>query len=170
MHWPFARPTAADTTSATPAAESPALKPRSQSSGLTKISAAPAPASDIMSSPGYWNSMPDISPPGMPFWTTPMAKDTCVDVGPGMHCPRESSSLNTVGDIHRFASTKTFSKRPMCAAGPPNAVQPMSTKLQKMSLYEAFTRGCSCFSGSSVVSTLTWAAMVTCRSLPDKFN
>ena len=134
MHWPRAKPTAAETTSATPAAERPAERPLSQSSGLTKISAAPAPASDIMSSPGYWKSMPDMSPPGMPFWTTPMANDTCVDVGPGMHCPKESSSLKTVIDIHRLVSTKTFWKMPMCAAGPPNAVHPIKTKLQKMSL------------------------------------
>ena len=81
--------------------------------------------------------MPDMSPPGMPFCVTPMANDTCVDVGPGMHCPSDNNSLNTVELIHFFVSTKTFSKMPMCAAGPPNAVQPMSTKEKKMSLYVA---------------------------------
>ena len=75
----------------------------------------------------------------MPFCVTPMANETWVDVGPGMHCPRLNSSLNTVSDIHRFPSTNAFWKMPMCAAGPPNAVQPISTNEWKMSLNEALT-------------------------------
>ena len=38
----------------------------------------------------------------MPCWVTPMAKDTCVEVGPGMHWPSDRSSLNTVVDIQRL--------------------------------------------------------------------
>jgi hypothetical protein len=49
----------------------------------------------IIIAPGYWKRIPDNSPPRMPFFTTPMAKDICVDVGPGMHWPRASSSMNT---------------------------------------------------------------------------
>ena len=42
-------------------------------------------------------------------------------------------------------STNAFWKMPMCAAGPPNAVQPMSTNEKKMSLYVAWT---SCEGGA----------------------
>jgi hypothetical protein len=76
LHCPTASPTAALTTSATPAALKPALIPRSHPSGFTNTSAAPAPARLIIIKPGYWNSMPDNSPPGMPFWVTPIAKLT----------------------------------------------------------------------------------------------
>jgi hypothetical protein len=56
-------------------------------------------------------------------------------VGPGMHWPKLNNSAKMVLEIHFLPSTKTFWKMPMCAAGPPNAVQPINMNARKMSPY-----------------------------------
>ena len=43
-----------------------------------------------------------------PLCTTPMAKDTWVEVGPGRHCDKPSSSRKTADDSHLSFSTKTY--------------------------------------------------------------
>ncbi len=46
-------------------------------------------------------------PPVVPFCVTPMAKDTWVEVGPGMHWHSASSSRKTVEVSHFNFSTNT---------------------------------------------------------------
>lgn len=53
------------------------IKSECSRAGLLSTSAAPAPSPAMMKAPGYWNSRPDSRPPGTPFFTAPMANDTC---------------------------------------------------------------------------------------------
>jgi len=92
-----------------------------------------SPKTVIMIAPGYWKRQPLRRPPRTPFFVVPMANDICVELGPGMHWQTAKSSVKTSADIHCICSTKSFWKSPTCAAGPPNAVQPISTKLLAMS-------------------------------------
>ena len=55
----------------------------------------------------------------MPRFTTPIANDIWVEVGPGRHWHRASNSRKTDELIHLRRSTITFWKMPMWAAGPP---------------------------------------------------
>lgn len=50
---------------------------------------------------------PDSRPPDRPFFSTPMAKAIWVEVGPGMHCPNISSSVNTRWVVQCSFSTKS---------------------------------------------------------------
>ncbi len=53
------------------------------------------------------NGSPVMRPPVTPLCTTPMAKETWVEVGPGRHWDRPSSSRKTADDSHLSFSTKT---------------------------------------------------------------
>eukprot|EP00962_Isochrysis_galbana_P023194 scaffold6969_cov122-Isochrysis_galbana.AAC.5 len=55
-----------------------------------------------------------------------MAVAICVDVGPGIACPSDMSSMKRCSSSHFFfPSTNVLRKRPMCACGPPNAMNPI---------------------------------------------
>src|ERR1700722_20086977 len=66
--------------------------------------------------------------PSHPARLYPSAMATCVELGPGsrLHAPIRSRNCSRL--IHARRSTASRSIRPMCAAGPPNAVSPRRRK------------------------------------------
>jgi len=50
----------------------------------------------------------DTRPPSHPARLMPRAQAICVDVGPGMACPRLMSSRKRCSSSQRFSSTKVF--------------------------------------------------------------
>mmetsp|Transcript_95603 Transcript_95603/g.247202 ORF Transcript_95603/g.247202 Transcript_95603/m.247202 type:complete len:210 (+) Transcript_95603:998-1627(+) len=158
LHALLHRPTVADATRATPLAFRPPTRPASQSLSLITLALAQLcavrPKIVIMMAPGYWKRMPLRRPPNTPFLVVPMANDICVELGPGMHWQTAKSSVKTAADIQPICSTKSFWKSPTCAAGPPNAVQPISTKFLAMSPKPTTTSGFSS-APSSLATTMT---------------
>eukprot|EP00961_Rhodomonas_salina_P003003 41175-Rhodomonas_salina.1 len=74
-----------------------------------------------------------------------MEMRTCVEEGPGKHCPSAKSSMKTEEDSHLSCEQKTVWNIPMCAAGPPKAVQPSGANCRMISPKLASTHPSSCF-------------------------
>mmetsp|Transcript_32632 Transcript_32632/g.104182 ORF Transcript_32632/g.104182 Transcript_32632/m.104182 type:complete len:279 (+) Transcript_32632:1053-1889(+) len=84
------------------------------------------PTPSCTPNPTQSNSQNDIRPPSTPAREMPMAVAICVDVGPGIACPSDMSSMKRCSSSHFFfPSTNVLRKRPMCACGPPNAMNPI---------------------------------------------
>jgi hypothetical protein len=73
--------------------------------GLASPLKAAYPRAVMMMAPGYWKRMPERRPPGIPFLTTPMAKENCVEVGPGRHWQSARISMKRPALIHLSFST-----------------------------------------------------------------
>jgi len=128
-HVARARLTAARATSDTPPALTPAQKPlKDGCRTLAPAACTNAPKMERRHMPGRMKQHPAKTPPATPCLMTPMAMATCVEAGPGKHCPSARSSIKTECGSHRRFSTHVFSKKEMCAIGPPKAVKPRGAK------------------------------------------
>ena len=138
---PFARPIAAEMTNPIPAAARPALKPLSQSAGLTSIVCGVHSREGHQKHSGNLEQTARHQPARNSFLHGAMPNDICVVVGPGKHCPKDNISLKTPREIHRFSSIndKCFLKEPDVCRRSPESGPAERQFFLKMSKYDTLT-------------------------------